>query len=58
MRAKFGRGPSRKIFNNIDNPLNRPGVGQIFLRREYLSAHACQIWARSDGRVEKSLLNL
>ena len=30
MRAKFERGQSRKIFNNIDNPINSPGVGQIF----------------------------
>ena len=28
MRAKFGRGPSRKILT-IDNPLNPPGVGWV-----------------------------
>ena len=41
------------------NPLNPPGVGWVnFFGREpvsSLSAHACQIWARSDGRVEKSV---
>ena len=29
MRAKFGRGPSRKIFNNIYIPLSPPGVGWV-----------------------------
>ena len=37
------------------NPLNPPGVGWVnlfiyFLRWEYLSAHACQIWARSVAK--------
>ena len=40
-----------------NNPLNPHGVGWVnFFRWElvpYLSAHACQIWSRSDGRVEK-----
>ena len=45
----------RERFLTIYNPLNPPrgGVGQFFLRWEYLSAHASQIWARSDGRFEK-----
>ena len=40
----------RERFLTIDNPLNPPREGWVnfFLRREYLSAHACQIWARSD----------
>ena len=29
MRAKLGRGTSRKIFLTIDNPLNPPGVGWV-----------------------------
>ena len=36
-------------------------VGAIFFRREpfsSLSAHACKIWARSDGRFEKSVLQV
>ena len=47
----------RERFLTIYNPLNPPpgGVGQFFLRWEYLSAHASQIWARSDGRVPKSV---
>ena len=46
----------RERFLTIYNPLNPPpGVGWVnfFLRWEYLSAHASQIWARSDGRVPK-----
>ena len=38
----------RERFLTIYNPLNPPGVGvgQIFfLRCDYLSAHACKIWA-------------
>ena len=41
--------------------LNPPGVGWVkcffFLRWEYLSAHACTISARSDGRFEKKWLS-
>ena len=39
----------RERFLTIDNPLSLPGVevGQKKMsRRDYLSAHACQIWAR------------
>ena len=47
----------RERLFTIYNPLNPPGVGWvkilIFFRWEYLSAHASQIWARSDGRVPK-----
>ena len=34
-------------------PLNPPGVGWVkffFLRLEYLSAHACQIWVRTVAK--------
>ena len=44
-----------------NNPLNPPGVGQIFfilLRWEYLWAHACQIWERSDGRFENFVFQI
>ena len=62
MRAKFGRGAVRRPFRKThtnermtrtnahtrvrttsNNPLNPHGVGWVNL---YLSAHACQIWAR------------
>ena len=45
-----------------NNPLNPPGVGWvnffILLRCEYLWAHACQIWERSDGRFENVVFQI
>ena len=47
-----------------NNPLNPPGVGwvnffyPITVRWEYLWAHACQIWERSDGRFENFVFQI
>ena len=47
----------RERFITIDDPLKSPrwGGSNLFFKGEstYLSAHASQIWARSDGRVPK-----
>ena len=48
----------RTAFDTNGVLLEWGGVGQIMFRWEpvsSLSAHACHIWARSDGRVEKSV---
>ena len=43
----------RERFLTIYNPLNPPGVGWVNNFFYTLSAHACKIWVRSDGRVPK-----
>ena len=46
----------------IGNPLNPPGVGWVnFFRWELIwpiSSHPIKMWARSDGRFEKSVLQV
>ena len=59
LRGQHCRGTNERTTSN--NPLNPPGVGWVnffCLRWEYLSAHACQIWARSDGRVENFVFQI
>ena len=57
-RAKVRMDQGRRVWHWIGNPLNPPGVGWVnFFRWELISpisAHACKIWERSDGRFEKT----
>ena len=42
-------------FLNLKSPLATPGVGKSFLcsNQSRIYPNVCQIWLRSDGRVEK-----
>ena len=63
---QLGRVVVKKMFSTVReisrifDPLKSPwdpwvGLGQFFLglNDSQINPHACQIWSRSDGRVEK-----
>ena len=60
--TRTNEGTNERTTSN--NPLNPPGVGwvkfvyPIKVRVSMVWAHACQIWERSDGRLEKFVFQI